>query len=470
MALAGREGITGGGPCGQAESGGTPIGGHGGSILIAMLEESTRENDIIVAAHSGPLSGEVVVPGAKNSVLKLMAAALLADGQYVLTNAPVIDDVVIMADLLMALGLQIERRPAPQGEVGQHVVIRNSGNITPVAPFELADRIRASVNVVGPLLGRFGQIDIALPGGDDFGGRPIDMHLRGLEAMGAEFDVTSEGITGRCSRLHGADIDFEFPSVGATENILMAAVLADGVTTIRNAAREPEIVDLCEMLKKMGARIDGVATSTLVVTGVEPSSLQAVTHEVVTDRVQAATYIAAVAMCGGTIRVARANAEHMGMMLSRFTDMGIAFHIDTDGITATAPERLHSIDVATLPYPGVATDYKPLIVAMLSIADGVGIVTENLYPGRFRYVEELRKLGADITIDGHHAVVRGVAHLHGASVVAPDIRAGAALVVAGLAAPGITEIGDVFHIDRGYDDIVGRLASLGASISRVRPS
>ena len=435
-----------------------------------MSDESNHETDIIVTSHSGQLSGEVVVPGAKNSVLKLMAATLLADGQYVLTNVPVSDDVAIMADLLTAVGLDIHTAKAPAGEVGQHLIIRNSGNITPVAPFELADRIRASVNLVGPLLSRFGQIDIALPGGDDFGGRPIDMHLRGLEAMGATFDVTAEGIVGRCTRLRGADIQFDFPSVGATENILMASVLAEGTTTIRNAAREPEIVDLCEMLKKMGARIDGVGTSTLIVNGVAPSSLQAVTHEVVTDRVQAATYIAAVAMCGGTVRVARAVAEHMGMMLSRFADMGIAFHIDTDGITATAPERLHSIDVSTLPYPGVATDYKPLVVAMLSVADGVGIVTENLYPGRFRYVEELRKLGADITIDGHHAVVRGVDHLHGATVVAPDIRAGAALVVAGLAAPGITEIHDVFHIDRGYDDIVGRLAGLGASISRIRQS
>lgn len=432
-----------------------------------MSDGSSHTHELIVVAHSGPLSGEVVVPGAKNSVLKLMAATLLADGRYLLTNAPVIDDVVIMAELLTALGLRISFLPCGVGEVGQHIEIVNTGAITPVAPFELADRIRASVNVVGPLLGRFGEIDIALPGGDDFGGRPIDMHLRGLEAMGAEFEVNENGVVGRCVRLQGAPIEFEFPSVGATENIVMAAVVAQGTTTVKNAAREPEIVDLCTMLKKMGCRIEGIGTSTLVIEGVEPTSLQAVNHEVVTDRVQAATYIAAVAMCGGTVRVERAVAEHMGMMLSRFTDMGIHFAIDTTGITATAPEKLHSIDVSTLPYPGVATDYKPLIVAMLSLADGVGIVTENLYPGRFRYVEELRKLGADITIDGHHAVVRGVSHLTGAQVVAPDIRAGAALVVAGLAATGITEIGDVFHIDRGYDDIVGRLASLGASISRV---
>jgi UDP-N-acetylglucosamine 1-carboxyvinyltransferase len=434
-----------------------------------MSEGSNTEGDIIVASQSGPLGGEVIVPGAKNSVLKLMAATLLADGRYRLTNAPVIVDVDIMADLLMAVGLDITFHPAAPGEVGQHIEIVNSGAITPVAPFELADRIRASVNLVGPLLGRCGEIDIALPGGDDFGGRPIDMHLRGLEAMGATFDVTADGIIGRASRLQGADIDFDFPSVGATENIVMAAVVADGVTTIRNAAREPEIVDLCTMLRKMGCRIEGIGTSTLTITGVEHATLQAVTHEVVTDRVQAATYIAAVAMCGGTVHVGRAVAEHMGMMLSRFTDMGIAFDISSDGITATAPARLTAINVATLPYPGVATDYKPLIVAMLSVANGVGIVTENLYPGRFRYVEELRKLGADITIDGHHASVRGVERLTGAAVVAPDIRAGAALVVAGLAASGSTEIGDVFHIDRGYDDIVGRLASIGASITRIRP-
>lgn len=434
-----------------------------------MSEGSNAVGDFIVASQSGPLSGEVIVPGAKNSVLKLMAATLLADGQYLLTNAPVIVDVDIMADLLMAVGLHITFLPAAAGEVGQRIEIVNSGAITPVAPFELADRIRASVNLVGPLLGRCGEIDIALPGGDDFGGRPIDMHLRGLEAMGATFDVTTDGIIGRASRLQGADIDFDFPSVGATENIVMAAVVAEGVTTLRNAAREPEIVDLCNMLRKMGCRIEGIGTSTLTITGVEHATLQAVTHEVVTDRVQAATYIAAVAMCGGTVHVGRAVAEHMGMMLSRFTDMGIGFDVSSDGITATAPSRLTAINVATLPYPGVATDYKPLIVAMLSVANGVGIVTENLYPGRFRYVEELSKLGADITIDGHHASVRGVEHLTGAKVVAPDIRAGAALVVAGLAATGSTEIGDVFHIDRGYDDIVGRLASIGASITRIHP-
>lgn len=433
---------------------------------MSLLHDRSSD-DVIVVAQSAPLEGCVSVPGAKNSVLKLMAAALLAPGRFVLTNAPVITDVDMMTDLLVALGLRINCEPAAAGEQGQHIVIVNDDNITPVAPFELADRIRASVNVVGPLLARYGEVNIALPGGDDFGGRPIDMHLRGLESMGATFEVSPEAVIGRCERLHGADIEFEFPSVGATENIVMAAVLAEGTTTVRNAAREPEIVDLCRMLRAMGARIEGAGTTTIEVSGVSRSSLQAVTHAVVTDRVQAATYITAVAMCGGTVRVQNAVAAHMGMFINRLGDMGIRFDVDPEGVTATREGPLRSIDVATLPYPGVATDYKPLIVAMLSVADGVGIVTENLYPGRFRYVEELGKLGANITIDGHHAVVRGVGHLSGAAVLAPDIRAGAALVVAGLNASGITEIGDVHHIDRGYDGLVERLAALGAPVSRI---
>jgi len=423
--------------------------------------------EVIVASHSGPLSGEVIVPGAKNSVLKLMASALLADGTTVLRNVPVIADVDIMADLLVALGLKIDYVDPAPGEVGQRLHIHNNRLITPFAPFELADRIRASVNVVGPLLSRFGEVTIALPGGDDFGGRPIDMHLRGLEAMGAVFDIEDNTVFGNCDRLHGADITLEFPSVGATENILTAAVLANGVTTMRNAAREPEIVDLCSFLSAMGARISGAGTSIITVTGVERDALVATNHEVVTDRVQAATYMSAVAMCGGDVFVRRAIPAHMEMLLSRYADMGLTVTPDSKGIRVTCQERLHSIDVATLPFPGVATDYKPLLVAMLSIADGTGIVTENLYPGRFRYIEELRKLGADVTIDGHHAVVRGVEHLRGGVVSAPDIRAGAALVVAGLSAQGMTEIHDVHHIDRGYDDLVGRLAALGGVVSRV---
>lgn len=416
----------------------------------------------IVVRHAGPLAGEVTVPGAKNSVLKLMAATLLTDGVTTLTNVPDIADVAIMGDLLAAIGVTWARDPA---EVGT-VVLTNHGDITPVAPYELVERIRASINVLGPLLTRCGTVTLSLPGGDDFGSRPIDMHVAGLEAMGATFEMRQGYLVAHAERLHGATITFEFPSVGATENILTAAVFAKGTTIIDNAAREPEISDLCNFLVAMGADIEGIGSSTLMIHGVERDSLRPVTHEVVPDRIQAATYIAAAAVTGGEVTLINARPEHMEMPLRRFAEMGLTITPQTNGLAVWAPERMRSIDFATLPYPGIATDYKPLIVTMLSIASGVGIVTENLYPGRFRYVEELLRLGADISTDGHHAVVRGVKQLSGAPVKAPDIRAGAALVVAGLAAHGETVITGVSHIDRGYDDIVGRLARLGADIHR----
>lgn len=421
---------------------------------------SPASEDLIVVHRSGPLAGEIVVPGAKNSVLKLMAATLLADGEYRLGNVPDIADVAIMSDLLAAIGVTTTRSGPDE------ITLVNHGAIEPVAPYELVERIRASINVLGPLIGRCGRVRLSLPGGDDFGSRPIDMHLRGLEAMGASVEIAYGYVEATADRLHGADITFEFPSVGATENILTAAVYAKGTTVIDNAAREPEIADLCTMLRSMGADIEGIGSSTLVVHGVEPGSLRATDHRTVADRIQAATYLAAVAVAGGEIDLRGARPEHMEMLLKRFSDMGLHIVAQHDGITARAPERLRSIDVATLPYPGIATDYKPLIVTMLAVADGVGIVTENLYPGRFRYVEELKRLGADITTDGHHAVVRGRPSLSGAPVRAPDIRAGAALVVAGLAAEGTTTISGVHHIDRGYDDLVGRLAGVGARIER----
>jgi UDP-N-acetylglucosamine 1-carboxyvinyltransferase len=417
----------------------------------------------IVVGRSGPLSGEVTVPGAKNSVLKLMAATLLADGTTTLTNVPDIVDVGIMSELLAAIGVTTTGSSS-DGTIS----LTNHGELTPVAPYELVERIRASINVLGPLLGRCGRVRLSLPGGDDFGSRPIDMHLRGLEAMGASFEITHGYVDAVADgdRLHGADITFEFPSVGATENILTAAVYAKGTTVIDNAAREPEIADLCHLLVAMGADIEGIGSATLVVHGVEPGSLRAADHRVVTDRIQVATYLAAVGVAGGELTVRGARPEHMEMLLRRFGDMGIELVAQHDGVTARVHDRLRSIDVATLPYPGIATDYKPLIVTMLTVADQVGIVTENLYPGRFRYVEELHRLGADIRTDGHHAVVRGRPQLSGAPVRAHDIRAGAALVVAGLAAEGETVISGVHHIDRGYDDLVGRLAAVGAPISR----
>ena len=423
------------------------------------LRDGSPEPTLLIR-RSGALRGEVRVPGAKNSVLKLMAATILADGEYLLTNVPDIADVAIMGDLLEAIGIRGER--VADGSLR----MVNSGDITPIAPYELVERIRASVNVLGPLIGRYGRVRLSLPGGDDFGSRPIDMHLRGLEAMGATFEIRHGYVEARADRLHGAEITFEFPSVGATENILTAAVHAKGTTVIDNAAREPEIGDLCSMLTSMGADVEGVGTSTLVVHGVAPGELHATDHRTVPDRVQAATYLAAVAVCGGEVVLRGARADHMELLLRRFDDMGVMVTSTADDIAVWADRRPTSIDVATLPYPGIATDYKPLLVTMLAVSEGVGIVTENLYPGRFRYVEELQRLGADIRTDGHHAVVRGRPHLSGAPVRAPDIRAGAALVVAGLVADGETAVSGLHHIERGYEDLVGRLAALGADIER----
>ncbi len=421
----------------------------------------TAPPDQIVVRRVGELKGVVDVPGAKNSVLKLMAATILADGVYELSNVPAIVDVTSMGDLLAAIGIRSEST-----EPGR-LTLTNVGDLEPVAPYDLVERIRASVNVLGPLLSRCGRVRLSMPGGDDFGARPIDMHVDGLEKMGAEFKFSHGELEATAERLHGADIVFDFPSIGATENILTAAVYADGVTTIENAAREPEVVDLCEMLRAMGADITGIGTSRLVVGGVERGSLRPVRHRTVPDRIQAATYVAAVAVAGGELTIRDARAEHMENLLGRFAEMGLELSAEPGVLHVVAQGRLRSIDVQTLPYPGIATDYKPLVITMLTVADDVGIVTENLYPGRFRYVEELLRLGADVRTTGHHAVVRGVPRLSGAPVRAHDIRAGAAMVVAGLAAEGETVISGVAHIDRGYDDLVGRLASVGADIVRM---
>lgn len=422
-----------------------------------MNNESPR----IIVRRSGPLSGNVQVPGAKNSVLKLMAATLLAEGEYVLTNVPAIADVDTMSDLLTALGVSTKR-------LGPHELsLTNTGNISTEAPFENVDKIRASINVLGPLLTHYGRAIINWPGGDDFGGRPIDLHINGLEKMGATIEQNLLNINAFAEQLHGAEIELSFASVGATENLLTAAIYAKGTTVIDNAAREPEIGDLCNMLVAMGAQIEGIGSSRLTIHGSEKGSLHGVRHSVVNDRVQAATYIAAVAIAGGDVQIRGARSEHMEMVIDKYAQMGVSIIPSRDGLRVTAPDRLNAIDFATLPYPGIATDYKPLLVAMNSVSNGVGIVTENLFPGRFRYIEELCKLGADIRIDGHHAVVKGVDHLIGTAVTAPDIRAGAALIVAGLAAHGETVISEIHHIDRGYDDIVGRLSGLGADVTRV---
>ncbi len=420
---------------------------------------------------NGPLSGTVRAGGAKNSVLKLMAACLLAEGRHEFTNVPRITDVDSMADVLRAMGVTVAR-PGPGP--GDRLEVDVPADVVPEAPYELVEKMRASVVVLGPLLARYGRARVSMPGGDDFGHRPINMHIAGLEALGAEFEIAHGYVEGRVTtteggrpRLVGGRVTIEYPSHTATDNILMAAVLAKGTTVIENAAREPEVRDLADLLTAMGARIKGAGTPTIEVEGVE--ALVPARHAVVPDRVVAATFAAAVGLAGGEVVIEDARHEDMEMLLQKLRQTGMHIDLAPDGLfVARDPSRrLAPVDMATLPYPGVATDYKPLVVTLLTVADGVGIVTENLFTGRFRYVDELRRMGADIRTEGHHAVVRGVPRLSGAPVRAPDIRAGAALVLAGRVAEGETIIDDGFHVDRGYEDFAGKLAGLGARVTRI---
>jgi UDP-N-acetylglucosamine 1-carboxyvinyltransferase len=421
----------------------------------------------IVVRPNGPLKGTVAVGGAKNAVLKQMAATTMAEGDYVLRNVPHIADVDCMSELLEAMGMTVRR--GGEAGAGDTLHIHRPPAIVPEAPYALVERMRASIVVLGPLLAKEGHARVALPGGDDFGPRPIDMHLRSLSALGAVFDQSHGYIeaTTETGVLHGARVLLEFPSVGATENALMAAVLAKGTTVIENAAREPEIADLAAFLNRMGAGIEGAGSSTITIEGVEPGDLDGVDHTVIPDRIEAATLLTALGVSGGEITIVGARADHMDMLIQKLGDMGMRVSPTSDGLWALAPPRLRSVDVATLPYPGIATDYMPFLVVLLTVADGVGIVTENIFSGRFRYIDELNRMGADIRTDAHHAVIRGKPQLSGAPVRAPDIRAGAALVVAGLRAEGETEVLGAHHVDRGYEDLVGKLHSLGADIARA---
>ncbi len=422
--------------------------------------------DRFLIQPNGPLSGTIRAGGAKNSALKLMAACLLAEGRHVLSNVPDIVDVDIMTDVLAALGATIERNAAGD------LVIDSPANdaVVPVAPYALVEKMRASVVVLGPLLARCGYARVSMPGGDDFGSRPIDFHVNGLGAMGATFTTAHGYVEGRADdssgvpRLTGSTIVLEYPSHTATDNLMMAATLAKGTSVIENAAREPEVRDLAEFLNAMGARVRGAGTSRLEIEGVE--RLEPASHRVIPDRVVAATFLAAVGLAGGDVVIEDARHDHMEMLLRKVADMGVLVTQEPDGLRVVAEGRLRAADVATLPYPGVATDYKPLLVTLLTVADGVSIVTENLFEGRFRYVDELRRMGADVRTEGHHAVVRGVNRLSGAPVRASDIRAGAALVLAGLVADGETEVAEAHHVDRGYADLAGDLASLGARVTR----
>ena len=416
-------------------------------------------SDIILVRGGAPLNGSVEVLGAKNAVLKLMVATLLAPGRHVIENAPNIIDVEIMGRVLDHVGAQCVRH-------GTTLTIDVPEDPNPEAPLDLVRQMRASILVLGALLARTGEARVALPGGDDFGSRPIDYHITGLEAMGATFELRHGVLHGSApDGLVGTEVFLEFPSVGATENLLLAAVLARGTTTIGNAAREPELTDLAEMLQKMGAKIDGAGTSTIEIHGV--GELEPAVHRTVPDRLEAGTYLVAGAITGGTVTVERCRPEHLRMELRKLTDTGCTVDASEDSVTITGPDRPTAVDVATLPYPGFHTDMHPQMVAYLSVAEGTSLVTENIYAGRFRYLGELNRMGADIHADGQHVVIRGVEELSGCEIDGCDIRAAAALTIAGLRADGLTTITDAHHVDRGYDGWVDKLASLGATIERA---
>ncbi len=415
---------------------------------------------VIEVTGGKPLRGEVAVVGAKNSVLKLMAASLLAVGKTTLQNVPNIVDVVIMAELLRRLGCNVQHDIE-----NRSVTIDVPELIEHRADYDLVRQMRASICVLGPLLARTGQAEVAMPGGDAIGSRGLDFHIAGLQQLGAS--VTSEHgyLVADTKGMHGASMTLDFPSVGATETLLMAAVLARGVSVIDNAAREPEIVDICSMLETMGANIAGAGTSTLEITGVE--SLLPTTHHTVSDRIVAGTWAVAATMTGGEITINDCHPEHLEIPLNKLSDMGADVSSTQTSVKVSMNSQAKAQDIVTLPFPGFPTDLQPQFIALNSVADGAAMVTENMFEARFRFVQELARLGANVKTDGHHALVRGVDRLSGAPVEATDIRAGAGLVLAGLVADGKTIIHGVEHIDRGYTNFVPDLKRLGADIERV---
>ena len=413
-------------------------------------------------AIRGParLEGSVEISGAKNSALKMMVAALMVPGRVVLERVPQITDVRLMADVLERLGASVTFE-------GTSLVIDASGELSEEAPYELVTKMRASIQVLGPLLARLGHARVAMPGGDAIGSRPIDLHLAALERMGAKFASEHGYVEGTADRLKGTDVLLEFPSVGATENIVMAAVTAEGSTSIENAAREPEIQDLCLFLNAAGARITGAGTPTIRIEGVD--ELHPGNHEIVADRIEAGTYAIAAAATRGRVELLNVIPKHLELPLQKLEQAGAEVRRGEDSIEVSMSGRPRPLDLVTLPYPGFPTDLQPPIMVLLAQAEGPSILTENVFEARFLFVDELNRMGSQIRVEGHHAVIRGIERLSSAPVQAPDIRAGAALVVGALCAEGDSQVYDVGHIERGYEDFVGKLRGLGADVTLIDP-
>lgn len=415
----------------------------------------------IVVTGGVPLQGEVRISGAKNAVLPILCATLLVDGPVEIGNVPHLHDVVTTIKLLRELGATIDHDSA-----AGHVRVDARSVHSHVASYELVKTMRASVLVLGPLLARYGAAEVSLPGGCAIGSRPVDQHIKGLQALGAEISVEHGFIKARAERLKGGRVVFDMVSVGATENVMMAAALADGVSVLENAAMEPEIVDLADCLIAMGAKIEGAGSNRITVHGVE--RLHGGRHDVVADRIETGTFLVAAAMTGGRIVARAARPETLDAVIDKLTEAGAEITVDADSITLDMHgKRPKAVDISTAPHPGFPTDMQAQFMALNCVADGVSIISETIFENRFMHVQELQRLGADIRIDGHTAIVRGLPKLSGAPVMATDLRASASLILAGLVADGDTVIDRIYHLDRGYERIEAKLSALGAKIKRI---
>ncbi|NLW40396.1 MAG: UDP-N-acetylglucosamine 1-carboxyvinyltransferase [Tissierellia bacterium] len=413
----------------------------------------------LIVEKSSPLKGNVRIGGAKNSALPILAASLLGTEDIILEDVPKLKDVEVICEVLSSLGAKIEI-------LDKGIIKINSKDINNYeTPYELMSKMRASFLVMGPLLTRLGKTKTSLPGGCAIGTRPIDLHLKGFKALGAKIDVDHGNIGAYADKLIGDRIYLDFPSVGATENIMMAAVMAEGETIIDNAAMEPEIVDLANFLNKLGADIKGAGTSSIRIKGVK--ELGGCTHSVIPDRIEAGTYMVAAAITKGDIVVENVITSHIKPIIAKLREAGCTIIENNDKVRVIGAEELKAVDVKTLPYPGFPTDMQAQFMSLMSVSKGTSVVIETVFENRFMHVDELKRMGADIKIDGRSAIIQGVDNLMSAPVKATDLRAGAALILAGLVADGTTEISDIYHIDRGYEDIEGKLTNLGAKIRRI---
>ena len=419
--------------------------------------------DKIVIQGGVSLKGEVTISGAKNAALPILASSILAEGEHLFRNVPDLADVRTMGKLLGTMGAEAERAT---GKLKDAIRIRVPDTLSPEAPYDLVKTMRASVLVLGPLCARFGRARVSLPGGCAIGARPIDQHLKGLKALGATIELKNGYVEARAKKLRGGTVNFDMVTVTGTENLMMAACLAQGRTVLENAAREPEVEELARVLNKMGARIAGAGTDVITIEGVD--GLKAVEHAILPDRIEAGTFAVAAAMTQGDVLLRRCVPEHLDAVIQKLRATGATISAEEGGIRVKGPRTLKPVDIKTQPHPGFPTDMQAQLMVLMTVADGSSVITETIFENRFMHAQELQRMGADITLDGHTAIVKGVAMLQGAPVMATDLRASASLVLAGLRAGGVTEVQRVYHLDRGYERIERKLRGLGARIKRAK--